>query len=64
MITVKYERYWNDYIRKHEEKTFSSLADLEECIFGQMQQGYAKAMSFPTVEAAAAFTCSTSSSVS
>ena len=53
MITVKYERYWNDYIRKHEEKSFSSLADLEEWIFGKMQQDYAKAMSFPTVEAAA-----------
>lgn len=52
MITVKYERYWNDYHRKYEEKTFSGLAELEDWIFGQMQQDYKKAMSFPTVEAA------------
>lgn len=50
MFRVKYERYWNDYRRRHEEKHFSDLAELEEWIFGQMQQNYTNpsAMSFPT----------------
>ena len=47
---VKYERYWNDYHRKDETKTFLNLAELENWIFNQMQQDYTKdfVMSFPT----------------
>lgn len=55
MFRVKFERYWNDYLRRHEEKHFSDLAELEEWIFGQMQQDYTtnhSAMSFPTPKAA------------
>lgn len=50
MIKIKYERYWNDFIRKSEEKTFFGLEDLADWIFGQMQQDYTKdfVMSFPT----------------
>ena len=40
MIKVSYERYWNDFIRKSEEKDFPNLATLAEWIFGQMQQGF------------------------
>ncbi len=53
MIKIKYERYWNDFIRKSEVKSFSDLDELEEWIFGQMQQDYTKnqfVMSFPTPE--------------
>lgn len=56
MIKIKFERYWNDYHRKNETKDFSSLSELEEWIFGQMQRDYSKndyAMSFPTPEKAA-----------
>lgn len=54
MIHVKYERYWNDYRRKDEVKSFASLQELEEWIFGRMQQNYTKnniAMFFPTPKA-------------
>lgn len=53
MIKIKYERYWNDFIRKNEEKTFADLDALADWIFGQMQQDYTKdsfVMSFPTPE--------------
>lgn len=54
MITVKYERYWNDFARKNEQRTFRDLEDLENWIFGQMEQDYTKqfVMSFPTPGAA------------
>lgn len=55
MIEVKYERYWNDFYRKSETKHFPSLRELEEWIFGQMQQDYTEkqfVMSFPTPKAA------------
>ena len=52
MIRVKYERYWNDYIRKQEEKCFASLTDLEDWMFNQIQQKYEEAMFFPTPAAA------------
>lgn len=53
MLKVKYEQYWNDHHRKTEEKSFSSLSELEEWMFGQMQRDYTKphAMSFPVPEA-------------
>lgn len=52
MIYVKYERYWNDYNRKIENKAFVSLNDLADWIFSQMQRDYSEpfAMSFPTPE--------------
>ena len=54
MLRVKYERYWNDYIRKNEERCFRDLNDLEEWMFGQMKQDYTDkfVMSFPTPDAA------------
>lgn len=52
MVKIKYERYWNDFIRKSEEKTFYGLDELANWIFDQMQQDYTKdfVMSFPTPE--------------
>lgn len=49
MYVVKFERYWNDYRRKDETKTFLGLAELENWMFGQMQQDYTKdfVMTFP-----------------
>ena len=55
MLTVKYERYWNDFFRKNEERSFCHLAELEEWMFGQMKQNYSGdtyTMSFPTPEKA------------
>lgn len=52
MLHVKYERYWNDFRRRDETKLFKDLHELEEWIFGQMQQNYKKTMSFPTPKAA------------
>lgn len=48
MITVYYEVYYNDFIRKNKENRFAGLKELEEWMFGQMQQNYEKAMAFPT----------------
>ncbi len=36
MIKVKYERYWNDFKRTSEVKSFSNLCELENWIFSQM----------------------------
>lgn len=54
MLRVKYERYWNDYIHKNEERRFRDLDDLEEWMFDQMEQDYTKkfVMCFPTPDAA------------
>lgn len=55
MVQIKYERYWDDYHRKNEEKSFQDLTELENWIFDQMKQDYTKerfAMSFPTPEIA------------
>lgn len=55
MLKIKFERYWHDYRRKDEIKSFSNLTELEEWIFNQMQQDYtgnAGTMSFPTPEKA------------
>lgn len=50
MIKVKYERYWNDFKRTSEVKSFSNLCELENWIFSQMQQDYTDTlvMGFPT----------------
>lgn len=51
MLRVKFERYWNDYHRKDEVKTFSEFAEFEEWMFNQMQQDYTGdkgTMCFPT----------------
>lgn len=55
MITVYYEMYWNDYRKRNNTDSFTSLSSLENWIFDQMQQNYTQniyAMSFPTPEAA------------
>ena len=52
MLRVKYEQYWNDFHRRNEVKQFADLDELAEWMFGQMQQDYTKAMSFPTPEKA------------
>ena len=47
------EKYTSDYNRKSETKTFTSLTELENWIFGQMQQNYSRnryAMWFPLPE--------------
>ena len=52
MIRVFYEEYYNDFIRKNREKAFANLTELEEWIFGQMEQDYTKpfVMFFPAPE--------------
>lgn len=40
MYRIDYEEYWNDFFRKQHQKTFASLSDIEEWIFGQMQRDY------------------------
>lgn len=55
MITVYYEKYWNDFIRKEETITFHSLVSVADWIFNQMRCDYTKhtnMMGFPTPEAA------------
>lgn len=55
MITVKFERYWNDFHRKDETLSFASLTAFEDWLFDQMQQDYVNnkfCMSFPTLDAA------------
>ena len=52
-MKVIFEKYINDYNRKSETKTFASLTELENWIFGQMQQDYSRnryAMWFPLPE--------------
>lgn len=54
MLTVKYERYWNDFTRKNGVQRFRDLTALEDWIFRKMEQNYTKdfTMSFPTPEIA------------
>lgn len=58
MFKIYYEEYRNDYWRKPLEKSFYSLQEIEDWIFGQMRRDYSNkktgghAMSFPTPEAA------------
>ena len=40
MITVYYERYCNDYLRRSEKKCFSGLEELADWIFNQMETNY------------------------
>ncbi len=40
MLIVKYEEHRNDYDRRHIEKVFKSLSDLEEWLFGLMRWEY------------------------
>lgn len=51
MITVKYERYWNDYLRRFETKSFYSLSELENWMFDSIKRSYKNALRFPTPEA-------------
>lgn len=56
MITVYYEKYRNDFCRKEETKTFSSLEAVADWIFGQMHGDYTKdpyRLYFPTPESLA-----------
>lgn len=46
MIKVKYEKYYNDYIRTDEFKTFNSLEDLANWLFGLVKGEYKKSMWF------------------
>jgi hypothetical protein len=50
MITVKYERYWNDYLRRFETKSFYSLSELENWMFDSIKRSYKNALRFPTSE--------------
>lgn len=52
MIKIQYEAYNTDYDKKFYEKTFRSLTELEDWIFGQMKRPYDRennwcAMFFP-----------------
>ena len=40
MLRIYYEEYYNDYHRKDLNRSFSTLKELENWIFGQMQQDY------------------------
>ena len=46
MLIVKYEEHRNDYDRRHFEKFFKSLSDLEEWLFGLMRWEYKRHMWF------------------
>ncbi len=52
MIKVGYEKYWCDFHRQSEEMNFSTLEELENWIFSQMEVKYSDdgshLMSFPT----------------
>ncbi len=56
MITVYYEKYWNDFCRRDETKTFYALEDVADWIFSQMRVDYSDKehgwvyMYFPTEE--------------
>ena len=46
-LTVRYEKYINDYTRSNHIEQFISLPHLEDWLFNQMTQSY-KNMYFPT----------------
>lgn len=56
MIKIYYEKYWNDFLRKDETKTFDTLEDVADWIFDQMKVDYSDRdhgwvyMYFPTEE--------------
>lgn len=55
MVTVYYEKYWNDFCRKQEAKSFRSLEEVADWIFNSMQRDYtgdSVAICFPTPEKA------------
>ena len=43
MIKIKYEMYWNDYHRRYEDKSFNSMAEFKDWMFGLMNQPYVDA---------------------
>lgn len=55
MLKIRYELYQNDFRRRNESRTFSTLRGLEDWMFDQMQQDYTRdfVMCFPTPEKAA-----------
>lgn len=46
MITVKYEKYYNDYRNTQETKNFSSLEEVADWLFGMVQGEYKRSMRF------------------
>lgn len=40
MISIKYEIYYNDYNRKYEDKSFGSMAEFKDWLFGLMNRPY------------------------
>lgn len=46
MITVKYEKYYNDYRKSYETKNFSSLEELADWLFGLVKGEYKRSMWF------------------
>ncbi len=47
MITVRYEEYTNDYIRRNTTKTFSSLGEFENWFFSLCNGSYEQDISIP-----------------
>lgn len=46
MITVRYERYWNDYRKYDERQTFYSLEGVADWFFGMCRGSYKDGMYF------------------
>lgn len=46
MYTVKYEKYYNDYRKSQEVKTFCSLEEVADWLFGMVRGEYSKSVLF------------------
>lgn len=46
MYTVKYEKYYNDYRKSQEVKTFRSLEEVADWLFGMVRGEYSKSVLF------------------
>lgn len=46
MIKVKYEKYYNDYIKSYETKSFNSLEGLADWLFEMVKGEYKRSMWF------------------
>ena len=47
MVTVYYEEYTNDYLRRDKQKTFMSLSGFEDWFFGLCKRSYKDYISIP-----------------
>lgn len=50
MLTVKYERYYNDYNKSYETRSFDGFTELTDWLFGMVKGEYKKNMWFTNPE--------------